>query len=151
MAGQPGCILEYKKQACPNRCWKRKQASDIGRCPEHWGQLLLVCVLIILSCLRQLSLALQKRPQALSSQRAAAQRQRNPVAHERIDESRRITGPQGKWVFGFLFVLWAVVFGIGLQFVPHEGANSPYGGLGLIALFTGFFIMMGFLWSVIGE
>ena len=46
---------------------------------------------------------------------------------------------------------WAVVFGIGLQLVPHEGANSPYGGLGLIALFTGFFIMMGFLWSVIGE
>jgi hypothetical protein len=65
--------------------------------------------------------------------------------------TRRITGPQGKWVFGGLFVLWAVVFGIGLQLVPHEGASSPYGGLGLIALFTGFFIMMGFLWSVIGE
>jgi hypothetical protein len=65
--------------------------------------------------------------------------------------TRRITGPQGKWVFGGLFVLWAVVFGIGLQLVPHEGANSPYGGLGLIALFTGFFIMMGFLWAVIGE
>ena len=31
------------------------------------------------------------------------------------------------------------------------GANSPYGGIGLIALFTGFFIMMGFLWAVIGE
>jgi len=40
---------------------------------------------------------------------------------------------------------------IALQLVPHEGANSPYGGLGLIALFVGFFIMMGFLWSVIGE
>ena len=65
--------------------------------------------------------------------------------------TRRITGPQGKWVFGGLFVLWAVVFGIGLQLVPHEGASSPYGGLGLIALFTGFFIMMGFLWAVIGE
>jgi cadmium resistance protein CadD (predicted permease) len=64
---------------------------------------------------------------------------------------RRITGPNGKWVFGLLFVAWAIVFGVGLQFVPHEGANSPYGGLGLIALFTGFFIMMGFLWSVIGE
>jgi hypothetical protein len=65
--------------------------------------------------------------------------------------TRRITGPQGKWVFGGLFVLWAVVFGIGLQLVPHEGASSPYGGLGLIALFSGFFIMMGFLWAVIGE
>ena len=31
---------------------------------------------------------------------------------------------------------WAVVFGVGLQLVPHEGANSPYGGLGLIALFS---------------
>ncbi len=65
--------------------------------------------------------------------------------------TRRITGPQGKWVFGLLFVLWALTFGIGLQLVPHEGANSPYGGLGLIALFSGFFIMMGFLWAVIGE
>jgi hypothetical protein len=65
--------------------------------------------------------------------------------------TRRITGPNGKWFFGLLFVLWAVVFGVGLQLVPHEGASSPYGGLGLIALFSGFFITMGFLWSVIGE
>jgi hypothetical protein len=65
--------------------------------------------------------------------------------------TRRITGPNGKWLFGILFVLWAVVFGVGLQLVPHEGANSPYGGLGLIALFSGFFISMGFIWSVIGE
>jgi hypothetical protein len=64
---------------------------------------------------------------------------------------RKITGPNGKFLFGVLFVGWAVVFGIGLQLVPHEGANSPYGGIGLIALFSGFFIMMGFLWSVIGE
>jgi len=64
---------------------------------------------------------------------------------------RMMTRPNAKFVFGFLFLAWAVVFGIGLQLVPHEGANSPYGGLGLIALFTGFFIMMGFLWSVIGE
>ena len=64
---------------------------------------------------------------------------------------KRITGPNGKWLFGILFVVWAVVFGIGLQLVPHTGANSPYGGLGLIALFSGFFISMGFLWSVIGE
>jgi hypothetical protein len=64
---------------------------------------------------------------------------------------KRITGPNGKWFFGLLFVGWAVVFGVGLQLVPHAGANSPYGGLGLIALFSGFFISMGFLWSVIGE
>ncbi|MFL5779375.1 MAG: hypothetical protein ACJ761_10585 [Chloroflexota bacterium] len=65
--------------------------------------------------------------------------------------TRHITGPNGRLAFGLLFVAWAVVFGLGLQLVPHEGANSPYGGLGLIALFTGFFIMMGFLWAVIGE
>jgi len=64
---------------------------------------------------------------------------------------RGITGPNGKLLFGTLFVLWAIGFGVLLQLVPHEGANSPYGGLGLIALFAGFFIMMGFLWSVIGD
>ena len=56
-----------------------------------------------------------------------------------------------KFLFGFLFIGWAVVFGIGLQLVPHEGANSPYGGIGLIAMFSGLFIMMGFIWSVIGD
>jgi hypothetical protein len=64
---------------------------------------------------------------------------------------RAITSSNARILFGLLFVGWALVFGIGLQFVPHEGANSPYGALGLIALFTGFFIMMGFLWAVIGE
>jgi hypothetical protein len=64
---------------------------------------------------------------------------------------RLVTGPNGKWFWGLMFLVWAVVFGVGLQLVPHAGANSPYGGLGLIALFTGFFISMGFLWSVIGE
>jgi hypothetical protein len=73
------------------------------------------------------------------------------AAEGRSRWTRRITGPSGKWIFGLLFVAWAIVFGVGLQFVPHEGASSPYGGLGLIALFTGFFIMMGFLWAVIGE
>ena len=64
---------------------------------------------------------------------------------------RMMGRPTAKFVFGFLFLAWAVAFGIGLQLVPHEGANSPYGGLGLVAMFTGFFIMMGFIWSVIGE
>ena len=64
---------------------------------------------------------------------------------------RRVTNPNGKYLFGFLFVLWALFFGITLQLVPHEGAGSPYGAIGLIALFVGFFIMMGFLWAVIGD
>ena len=65
--------------------------------------------------------------------------------------SQRVTGPNAKILFAILFILWALVFGIGLQLVPHEGASSPYGGLGLIALFSGFFIMMGLIWSVIGD
>ena len=64
---------------------------------------------------------------------------------------RRITNPNARFLFAFLFVAWALVFGIGLQLVPHEGAGSPYGALGLIALFSGFFITMGLLWAVIGE
>ncbi len=64
---------------------------------------------------------------------------------------RRVTNPNAKFLFTFLFIVWAVVFGIGLQLVPHSGASTPYGALGLIALFTGFFIMMGLLWAVIGE
>jgi hypothetical protein len=62
-----------------------------------------------------------------------------------------ITSANSKVLFALLFVGWAVVFGALLQIVPHTGANSPYGGIALIALFSGFFIMMGFLWSVIGE
>jgi hypothetical protein len=65
--------------------------------------------------------------------------------------ARRMTGPNSKLLFAVLFVAWAVVFGLGLQMVPHEGASSPYGGIGLIAMFSGFFIMMGLIWSVIGE
>lgn len=64
---------------------------------------------------------------------------------------RAITNPNAKFLFTFLFIAWCLVFGIGLTMVPHVGASSPYGSIGLIALFTGFFIMMGLLWSVIGE
>jgi hypothetical protein len=65
--------------------------------------------------------------------------------------ARRITSPNAKFLFTFLFIGWAIFFGITLQLVPHQGANSPYGGIGLLALFSGFFIMMGLLWAVIGE
>jgi hypothetical protein len=65
--------------------------------------------------------------------------------------ARRVTGPNSKLLFGFLVIAWCLVFGITLQIVPHEGANSPYGGIALIGMFTGFFIMMGLIWSVIGE
>jgi hypothetical protein len=64
---------------------------------------------------------------------------------------RMIVNPNAKFLFTALFIGWAVVFGIGLQLVPHVGASSPYGALGLVAMFSGFFIMMGFIWAVIGE
>jgi hypothetical protein len=64
---------------------------------------------------------------------------------------RRVTNPNAKFLFTFLFIAWAVVFGIGLQLVPHVGAGSPYGSLGLVGRFSGVFIMMGLLWAVIGE
>ena len=64
---------------------------------------------------------------------------------------RFMARPTSKYLFGLLFFGWALVFGIGLQLVPHEGANSPYGGIGLIAMFVGVFIMFGFIWAVIGE
>jgi hypothetical protein len=64
---------------------------------------------------------------------------------------RTLTSSNMRILMTLLFIGWAVVFGLGLQLVPHEGSNSPYGGIGLIALFSGFFIMMGFLWAVIGE
>lgn len=64
---------------------------------------------------------------------------------------RAVTNPNMKFLFTFLFIGWAVFFGVALQLVPHVGASSPYGAIGLIALFTGFFIMMGLLWAVIGE
>ncbi len=64
---------------------------------------------------------------------------------------RWIRLPNTKILFTLLFIGWAVVFGVGLTLVPHQGASSPYGALALIAMFTGFFIMMGFLWAVIGD
>ena len=74
------------------------------------------------------------------------------VAEDRPSALRRaIRMPNTKILFAVLFVIWALVTGLGLQLVPHEGASSPYGGLALIALFSGFFIMMGFLWAVIGD
>ncbi len=64
---------------------------------------------------------------------------------------RRITNPNARYLFSFLWVAWLLFFGIALLVVPQIGAGSPYGALGLIALFTGTFLLFGFLWAVIGE
>ena len=64
---------------------------------------------------------------------------------------KRITNPNARFLFAFLWVLWLLLFGILLFLVPQIGAGTPYGALGLIALFTGSFLLFGFLWAVIGE
>ncbi len=63
---------------------------------------------------------------------------------------RAITGPNARWLFAILALVWALAFGLLIPQFPNTAA-SAYGALALIALFSGFFIMMGLLWSVIGE
>lgn len=63
---------------------------------------------------------------------------------------RAITSPSSRYLFGALSVAWVVGFGLLIPQYPNI-AESPYGSLALIALFSGFFIMMGLLWSIIGE
>jgi hypothetical protein len=65
--------------------------------------------------------------------------------------AKAMTGINAKYAFTLLFILWALFFGTLLQLVPQIGANSPYGAIGLIALFSGFFVMMGLLWAVIRD
>lgn len=78
--------------------------------------------------------------------RSAQTAENRPPAFTRI-----VAGVNGKILMTGLFIAWAVVFAVLLQLVPHEGASSPYGALGLIAMFTGFFAMMGVLWAVIRD
>ncbi len=63
---------------------------------------------------------------------------------------RAITGPSTRYLFAFLAIVWVVGFGLLIPQFQNTAA-SPYGAVALIALFSGFFIMMGLLWSVIGE
>ena len=63
---------------------------------------------------------------------------------------RAITGPSSRYLYGFLAVVWVLGFGFLIPQFANTAA-SPYGAVALIALFSGFFIMMGLLWSVIGE
>jgi hypothetical protein len=64
---------------------------------------------------------------------------------------RFVTGPNSKVFWGAAWIAWAVVFGLLLGTFTDRTAASPYGSVGLIALFTGFFVMMGFIWSTIGD
>ena len=61
---------------------------------------------------------------------------------------RGITGRNGRWLFTLLLVLWMA----GMAFLASMNlpANTV-GGPALVGLFAGFFIFMGFIWSVISE
>lgn len=59
---------------------------------------------------------------------------------------RGITGRNGRWAFFLLIILWGV-FMAGIKLLPKQNE----GGLGLVGLLGGFFIFMGFIWSVISE
>ena len=64
---------------------------------------------------------------------------------------RFVTGPNSKMLWGGAWLVWAVGFGLLLGTFTDKTAASPYGSVGLVALFSGFFLMMGFIWATIGE
>jgi len=61
---------------------------------------------------------------------------------------RGVTGRNGRYAFAVLIVLWMA--GMAVLAFLNLPANIA-GGPALIGLFAGFFIFMGFIWSVIGE
>jgi hypothetical protein len=62
--------------------------------------------------------------------------------------SRSVTGPNGKWAFALLLVLWVIAMSV-LASLGLPG--NVVGGFALLGLLGGFFIFMGFIWAVIGE
>ena len=61
---------------------------------------------------------------------------------------RSIVGPNGRWLFLILIVLWGV--GMALLASLNLGPQQM-GSPALVGLFAGIFLFMGFIWSVIGE
>ncbi len=57
-----------------------------------------------------------------------------------------LTGRNGRYLFLLLLIVWIAAMA-SLQALPAE----DNGGLALIGLLAGFFVFMGFIWSVIGE
>jgi hypothetical protein len=59
-----------------------------------------------------------------------------------------ITGPNGRWLFLILIVLW----GAAMALLALTGPAPLQGGaLAFVGLLAGVFLFMGFIWSVIGE
>ena len=62
--------------------------------------------------------------------------------------ARTITGPNGRWLFLVLLVLW----GAGMAFLASlELGPQQNGSPAMVGMFVGIFLFMGFIWSVIGE
>jgi hypothetical protein len=59
-----------------------------------------------------------------------------------------ITGPNGRWLFVLLILIWGSAMGALALAGVSELAGGAFAFLGLLA---GVFIFMGFIWSVIGE
>ncbi|MEO6349901.1 MAG: hypothetical protein ABIP53_04545 [Candidatus Limnocylindrales bacterium] len=61
---------------------------------------------------------------------------------------RSISGPNGRWLFLILLVIW----GVGMAFLASLGLGPQQAGApAMVGMFAGIFLFMGFIWSVIGE
>jgi hypothetical protein len=61
---------------------------------------------------------------------------------------RGIVGPNGRWLFLILILLWAA----GMAFLASLGLEAlQTGSLDFLGLLIGIFLFMGFIWAVIGE
>jgi hypothetical protein len=61
---------------------------------------------------------------------------------------RGLTGPNSRWLFGILLVLWIG----GMAFLASLGLGPQDAGApAFVGLFVGIFLFMGFIWAVIGE
>jgi hypothetical protein len=62
--------------------------------------------------------------------------------------ARTLTGPNGRWFFLILVLLWTG----GMAFLASLGLGPQQNGApAMVGLFAGIFVFMGFIWSVIGE
>jgi len=62
--------------------------------------------------------------------------------------TRAIVGPNGRWLFLILILLWAA----GMAFLASLGLEAlQTGSLAFLGLLIGIFLFMGFIWAVIGE
>jgi len=68
--------------------------------------------------------------------------------HRQTGWVRHIVGPNGRWLFLLLIILW----GTGMAFLASLGQGpQQVGAPAFLGLFIGIFLFMGFIWSVIGE